>query len=150
MAVRINSFEFIVYFSISWLAQIISIPRPIRRGRKRPFLIVFDSFGSHRITAVFHRIVNERTRSDTPFSGRLQQRLTVLQKFSTVSYRAPLYFESYRTVPYRFLIFLYRTVPLLPQAHGIPYRKIPYRQKNFFFSPKFTIMGYVSYTDYFF
>jgi hypothetical protein len=73
-----------------------------------------------------------------------------LQKFSTVSYRAPLYFESYRTIPYRFLIFLYRTVPLPPQAHGIPYRKIPYRQKKFFFSPKFTIMGYVSYTDYFF
>jgi hypothetical protein len=35
-------------------------PRSIRRGRKRPFLIVFDSFSSDRITAVFHRIVNER------------------------------------------------------------------------------------------
>ncbi len=52
-------------------------PRSIRRGRKRPFLIVFDSFGSDRITAVFHRIVNERTRSDTPFSGRLRQLLNV-------------------------------------------------------------------------
>jgi hypothetical protein len=50
-----------------------SIPRSIRSGRKRQFLIVFDSFGSHRTTAVFHRIVNERTRSDTPFSGRLRQ-----------------------------------------------------------------------------
>jgi hypothetical protein len=48
--------------------------RSIRRGRKRPFLIVF---GSDRITAVFHRIVNERKRSDTPFSGRLRQLLTV-------------------------------------------------------------------------
>ncbi len=53
------------------------IPRSIRRGRKRPFLIVFDSFGSDRITVVFHRIVNERKRSDTPFSGRLRQLLTV-------------------------------------------------------------------------
>ncbi len=52
-------------------------PRSIRRGRKRPFSIVFDSFGSDRITAVFYRIVNERKRSDTPFSGRLQQLLTV-------------------------------------------------------------------------
>jgi hypothetical protein len=52
-------------------------PRLIRRGRKRPFLIVFDSFGSDRITVVFHRIVNERKRSDTPFSGRLRQFLTV-------------------------------------------------------------------------
>jgi hypothetical protein len=49
----------------------------IRRGRKRPFLIVLDSFVSDRITAVFHRIVNERKRSDTPFSGRLRQLLTV-------------------------------------------------------------------------
>jgi hypothetical protein len=80
----------------------------------------------------------------------IEQRLTVLQKFSTVSYRALLYFESYSTAPYRFLTFLYRTVPSPPQARGIPYRKIPYRQKKFFFSPKFTIMGYVSYTDYFF
>jgi hypothetical protein len=52
-------------------------PRSIRRGRKRPFSIVFDSFGSDRITAVFYRIVNERKRSDTPFSGRLRQLLTV-------------------------------------------------------------------------
>ncbi len=52
-------------------------PRSIRRGRKRPFLIVFDSFGSDRIMAVFHRIVNERKRSDTPFSARLRQLLTV-------------------------------------------------------------------------
>jgi hypothetical protein len=52
-------------------------PRSIRRGRKRPLLIVFDSFGSDRITVVFHRIVNERKRSDTPFSGRLRQLLTV-------------------------------------------------------------------------
>jgi hypothetical protein len=52
-------------------------PRSIRRGRKRPLLIVFDLFGSDRITAVFHRIVNERKRSDTPFSGRLRQLLTV-------------------------------------------------------------------------
>ncbi len=53
------------------------MPRSIRRGRKRLFLKVFDSFGSDRITAAFHRIVNERKRSDTPFSGRLQQLLTV-------------------------------------------------------------------------
>jgi hypothetical protein len=52
-------------------------PRSIRRGRKRPFLIVFDSFGSDRITVVFYRIVNERKRPDTPFSGRLRQLLTV-------------------------------------------------------------------------
>jgi hypothetical protein len=50
-------------------------PRSIRRGRKRTFLIVFDSFGSDRITVVFHRIVNKHTRSDTPFSGRLRQLL---------------------------------------------------------------------------
>jgi hypothetical protein len=53
------------------------VPRPIRRDRKRPFLIVFDSFGSDRITAVFHRIINEHKRSDIPFSGRLYQLLTV-------------------------------------------------------------------------
>ncbi len=53
------------------------IPRSIRRGRKRPFLILFDSFGSDRITAVFHRIVNERKRSGTPFSGHLPLLLTV-------------------------------------------------------------------------
>ncbi len=53
------------------------IPRSIRRGRKLPFLILFDSFGSDRITVVFHRIVNERNRSDNPFSGRLRQLLTV-------------------------------------------------------------------------
>jgi hypothetical protein len=52
-------------------------PRLIRRGRKRTFLIVFDSFGSDRITAAFHRIVNERTQLDTPFSGRLRQLLNV-------------------------------------------------------------------------
>ncbi len=52
-------------------------PRSIRPGHKRPFLIVFDSFGSDRITALFHRIVNERKRSDTPFSGRLRQLLIV-------------------------------------------------------------------------
>jgi hypothetical protein len=52
-------------------------PRSIRRGRKQPFLIVFHSFGSDRITAVFHRTVNERKRWDTPFSGRLRQLLTV-------------------------------------------------------------------------
>jgi hypothetical protein len=49
----------------------------MRRGRKRPFLIVFDSFGSDRITIVFHRIVNERKRSDTPFSDHARQLLTV-------------------------------------------------------------------------
>jgi hypothetical protein len=53
------------------------LPRSIRRGRKRPFLIVFGSFGSDRTTAVFHRIVNERERLDTPFFGRLRQLLTV-------------------------------------------------------------------------
>jgi hypothetical protein len=52
-------------------------PKSIRRDRKRPLLIVFDSFGSDRITAVFHRIVNERKGSDTLFSGRLRQLLTV-------------------------------------------------------------------------
>jgi hypothetical protein len=36
------------------------IPTSIRRVRERSFLIVFDSFGSDRITAVFHRIVNDR------------------------------------------------------------------------------------------
>jgi hypothetical protein len=46
--------------------------RSIRRGLTQPFLIVFDSFGSDSITAVFHRIVNKRKRSDTPFSGRLR------------------------------------------------------------------------------
>ncbi len=51
--------------------------RSTRCGRKRPFLIVFDSFGSGRITVVFRCIVNERKRSDTPFSGRLRQLLTV-------------------------------------------------------------------------
>jgi hypothetical protein len=39
--------------------------------------IVFDSFHRRSITAVFHRIVNERKRSDTRFSGRLRQLLTV-------------------------------------------------------------------------
>jgi hypothetical protein len=53
------------------------ISRSIRRGRKRPFLIIFDSFSSDRITAVFHRIVNERKRLNTPFSDRLRQLLTV-------------------------------------------------------------------------
>ncbi len=56
---------------------IYNMPRSIRRGRKRPFLIVFESFSSDRITVVFHRIVNERKRSDTPFSDRLRQLLTV-------------------------------------------------------------------------
>jgi hypothetical protein len=55
----------------------INLPRSIRRGRKRSFLIVFDSFSSDRITAVFHRIVNERKRSYSPFSGRLWQLLAV-------------------------------------------------------------------------
>jgi hypothetical protein len=40
-------------------------PRSIRPGRKRPFLILFDSFGSKHITGVFHRIVNERKRQYT-------------------------------------------------------------------------------------
>jgi hypothetical protein len=53
------------------------LPRSIGRGRKRPFLMVFDSFGSDRNTAVIHRFVNERKRSDTSFSGRLRQLLTV-------------------------------------------------------------------------
>jgi hypothetical protein len=52
-------------------------PRSIRSARRRPFLIVFDSFGSDRITAVFHRMVNQRKRSDNLFSGRLRQLLTV-------------------------------------------------------------------------
>jgi hypothetical protein len=51
----------------------ILIPRSIIRGRKRPFLIVFDSFGSDRITPVFRRIVNERKRSHIPFSDHLRQ-----------------------------------------------------------------------------
>jgi hypothetical protein len=55
----------------------LKIPRSIRGSRKRPFLIIFHSFGSDRITVVFHRIVNERKRSDTPFSDRLRQLLTV-------------------------------------------------------------------------
>jgi hypothetical protein len=49
----------------------------MRRGRKLPFLIVFHSFGNDRITAVFHRSVNEHKRSDTPFSSRLRRLLTV-------------------------------------------------------------------------
>ncbi len=57
--------------------SIMVLPRSIRPGRKRPFLIVSDWFGSGRITTVFHHIVNERKRSDTPFSGRLRQLLTV-------------------------------------------------------------------------
>jgi len=65
------------------------VPRPIRRGRKRPFLIVFDSFGSDRITAVFHRIVNEHKRSNTPFSGRLRQLLTVYDTTKNVRYARP-------------------------------------------------------------
>ncbi len=62
---------------MNWVNKILFQPRSIRRGRKRPFLIVFDSFGTDRITAVFRRIVNERKRSDTPFSGRLRQLLAV-------------------------------------------------------------------------
>ncbi len=59
-------------------AQTVDVhPMSIRRGLKRPFLILFDSFDSDRITAVFHRIVNKRKRSDTPFSVRLRQLLTV-------------------------------------------------------------------------
>jgi hypothetical protein len=42
--------------------QLIFLPRSIRRGRKRPFLIVFDSFDSDCIKAVFPRIVNDRRR----------------------------------------------------------------------------------------
>jgi hypothetical protein len=53
------------------------VPRSIGPGRKRPLLIVFDPFGSHRITAVFHRVVNECKRWDTQFSGRSRQLLTV-------------------------------------------------------------------------
>jgi hypothetical protein len=49
------------------------LPRSTRRGRKRPFLMVFDSFGSDCITTVFHGIVNECKRSDPPFLGRLRQ-----------------------------------------------------------------------------
>jgi hypothetical protein len=64
--------------SVSCRVSILAtITRSIRRGRKRPFLIVFDSFGSDRITIVFYGIVNERKRSDTLFSGRLRQLLTV-------------------------------------------------------------------------
>jgi len=59
-------------------------PRSIRRGRKRPLLIVFDSFGSDRITAVFHRIINEHKRSDTPLYGRLQQYTLRFLTFTTV------------------------------------------------------------------
>jgi hypothetical protein len=62
--------------------------RSIRRGRKQPFLIVFDSFGSDRITAVFHRIVNERKRSDTPFPGRLRPLLTVYDTTKKVVIRS--------------------------------------------------------------
>jgi hypothetical protein len=65
------------YTEIRYSEKIVCLPRSIRRGRKRPFLMVFDSLGSDHITAVFHRFVNERKRSDTPFSGRLQQLLTV-------------------------------------------------------------------------
>jgi hypothetical protein len=60
------------------LIQFVQQPRPARLGRKRPVLIVFGSFGGDRITAVFHRIVNERKRSDTPFSGRLRQLLACI------------------------------------------------------------------------
>jgi len=46
-------------------AKYVVHPRPIRPGRKRPFLIVFSSFGSDRITSVFHHIVNEHKRQYT-------------------------------------------------------------------------------------
>jgi len=59
-------------------------PRSIRRGRERPFLIAFGWFGSDRITAVFHRIVNEHKRSDTPFYGRLRQYTLRFLTFTTV------------------------------------------------------------------
>jgi hypothetical protein len=73
----------------------IVLPRSIRRGRKRLFLIVFDSFGGDRITVVFHRIVNEHKRSDTPFSGRLRQLLTVYDTTkngrNTITTKCPIY-----------------------------------------------------------
>ena len=39
--------------------------------------LVFDTFHSDRFTAVFCRIVNDRKRSNTLFSGRLRELLTV-------------------------------------------------------------------------
>ena len=39
--------------------------------------LVFDTFHGDRFTAVFCRIVNERKRSNTLFSGRLRELLTV-------------------------------------------------------------------------
>ena len=56
-----------------------------------------------------------------------QQRPAVLQKFRTVSYRVPLSSALYRTVPYRVIIFVYRTVPLPPEVYSIPSREIPSR-----------------------
>ena len=53
------------------------------------------------------------------------QRLTVLQKLNTDSYRAPFRLLVYRTVPHRIIKFIYRTVPLPHKVHGIPSRKIP-------------------------
>jgi hypothetical protein len=55
----------------------LNVSRSIRPGRKQPFFIVLDPFGSQRITAVFYRVVNERKRWDTQFSGRLRQLLNL-------------------------------------------------------------------------
>jgi hypothetical protein len=60
-------FQFQIFSTLAILIVVIFIPNLIRRSRKRTFLLVFDSFGSERITAVFHGIVNERKRSDNPF-----------------------------------------------------------------------------------
>jgi hypothetical protein len=57
----------------------------------------------------------------------IYQRLTVLQKLNTASYRVPLRFLLYRTVPCRVITFIYRTVSLPRKVHGIPSREIPYR-----------------------
>jgi hypothetical protein len=56
------------------------------------------------------------------------QRLTVLQKNCTVSYRISVQPVSipYRTVSSEKLA--YRTVPLPPRLCGIPSRKVPYRE----------------------
>jgi len=57
---KTNAISMPKYTEIRYSEKIVCLPTSIRRGRKRPFLIVFDSFGSDRITVVFHRFVNER------------------------------------------------------------------------------------------
>ena len=53
--------------------------RQVSQGRSKRHRLraVFDSFHIDSNTTVFHRIVNERKRLDTRFSGRLRRLLNV-------------------------------------------------------------------------